>query len=103
MTWNEVVRHTSSTALALLDDGEEDDGVGDDDDQEWEQVDHDDAEDGVSCGPGLAGEGVEGDALRVPVEVRVYLDVENVDLRKKMINLTSLLSCVMCLHITITD
>jgi hypothetical protein len=73
---------TCSTALALLDDGEEDDGVRDDDDEEREQVDHDDAEDGVGSGPRLAGEGVEGDALRVPVEVRVYLDVENVDLEK---------------------
>ena len=71
---------TFSVAPALLNECDEDDGVGDDDDDEREEVDHDGAEDDVGRALRVAGERVEDDALRVPGEVRVNLDVENVDL-----------------------
>ena len=72
---------TCSAALTLLDDGDEDDCVGDDDDEQGQQVDHHDPEDGVRSLPGRTGERVEGDALGVPLELRVFFHVENVNLK----------------------
>ncbi len=66
---------------ALSPDGEQDDGVGDDDDDQREEVREDHPEDGVESFPGRRGEGVVGDALGVPGEVRVRLHVEDVYLR----------------------
>ena len=74
---------TRSAVLTLLNDCDEDDCVGDDDDEQGQQVDHDDPEDGVGRLPGRTRERVEGDALGVPFELRVDLNVEDVNLKGK--------------------
>ena len=72
---------TGTTIFALLDDSDENDGVGHNDDEQGQKVDHDNAEHGVGRLPGLARERVEGDALCVPSKVWVHLHVKDVDLK----------------------
>ena len=69
-------------------DGDQYDGVGDDDDGERHQVHHDHAKDGVRGLVLFRGEGVERHALSVPREVRVHLHVEYVHLQKRKARFT---------------
>ena len=66
------------TSPALLVDGDEDDGVGDDDYDQGDEIHGDDSEHGVRRLPLGRRERVERDALGVPLEVRVRLDVKYV-------------------------
>ena len=76
--------HTASISLlALVVDGGEDDGVGDNDDDQGDQVHHDHAEDGVGRLVARWGEAVECDALGVPRERGVGFHVKNVHLEEK--------------------
>ncbi len=72
---------TMSRVFALLFDGEQDDWVGDDDDEEREDVGHDHSQGDVDSLPVGAGERVVRDALDVVGEVRVILHVEHIDLQ----------------------
>ena len=64
----------------LLVDRGEDDGVGDDNDKERNEVHHDHAENGVSSLVALRGERMKRHALSVPRKIRVGLHMENVHL-----------------------